>query len=305
MAGVINTGSFPRALLEGVNAWFGRAYDQNPEEWRELVDVFNSSKNYEEDVQEVGLGLAQVKPQGASIAYDSMQQGYIYRYSMVTWALGFQVTREEMMDNLYAQVGAKRAGALARAMKEAKEINVANLYNRAFDPAYTFGDGKELIATDHPLASGGTLSNELATPADLSETSLEDLIVQMHSAVDDRGIKIKLRPTKLVIAPANVFNADRILKSTLQNDTGNNAVNALRSLGAVPQGYTLNHYLTDADAWFLRTDVPDGLKLFQREAVRFGQDNDFDTENAKFKAVERYQVGATDSARAIYGSAGA
>ena len=302
--GVMNTGSFPKALWEGVNAWFGQNYDQHAQEWSKLFDTYSSNKDYEEDVQAVGFGLAQSKAEGAALAYDSGQQGYVARYTHTAYALGFVVTREEMDDNLYEALSMKRAGLLARSMAETKENVAANVYNRAFNSSYTGGDGLELLSTAHVNSvGGGTFSNELSAAADLSEQSLEDLAIQIGQAEDDRGLKIALRARSLVI-PVNLeFEAARILKSTLQNDSANNAINALKSMNTIPE-VVVNHYLTDVDAWFVRTNCPEGLKHFNRVSRRLENDNDFDTKNMKASAYERYSFKWSDP-RAIYGSQGA
>ena len=304
MVGVINTGSFPKALWEGVNAWFGQKYDQHGTEYSALFEAYDSRKNYEEDVQAVSFGLAQEKAEGSGLAYDSMQQGYVSRYTHVAYALGFIVTREEQDDNLYEELSMKRAGLLAYSMAETKENVGANIYNRAFNSSYTGGDGKELLATDHANSvGGGTFSNELNPAADLSEQSIEDLCIQIGQATNDRGLKIALKPKRLII-PVNLqFEATRILKSTLQNDTGNNAVNALRSMNMIPE-MAVNHYLTDTDAWFIRTDCPEGLKHFTRVARKLENDNDFDTKNLKASAYERYSFKWSDP-RGLFGSQGA
>lgn len=304
MVGVINTGSFPKALWEGVNAWFGQKYDQHPTEWQPLFESYDSRKKYEEDVQAVSFGLAQVKAEGSGLAYDSMQQGFTSRYTHIAYALGFIVTREEQDDNLYEELSMKRSGLLAYSMAETKENIGANVYNRAFNSSYVGGDGVELLSTVHPNSvGGGTYSNELNPAADLSEQSIEDLCIQIGQAENDRGLKIALKPKRLII-PVNLqFEATRILKSTLQNDTGNNAVNALRSMNMIPE-MAVNHYLTDTDAWFIRTDCPEGLKHFTRVGRKLENDNDFDTKNLKASAYERYSFGWSD-ARGLFGSAGA
>lgn len=302
-AGTITTGSHPKALWPGIKAWWGRSYGEHKEEFPDLFELDTSEKSYEEDVQVTGFGLAPVKAEGAGVSYDSESQGYVSRYTHVAYALGYIVTHEEMADNLYEVVSKRRAQALAFSMRQTKENVAANVYNRAFNSAFTGGDGKELLATDHPTLSGNQ-SNELTTAADLSEASLEDLIVQVMGATNDRGLKISLMPRCLIVPRQEWFNANRILKSTLQNDTANNAVNVLKATNALPDGIKVNHYLTDADAWFVRTNVPRGMIRYQREAIDFARDNDFDTSNAKAKAYERYSFGWTDF-RGLYGSPGA
>ena len=304
MVGVINTGSFPKALWEGVNAWFGQKYDQHSTEYTALFDTYDSRKNYEEDVQAVSFGLAPEKSEGVGLIYDSMQQGYVSRYTHVAYALGFIVTREEQDDNLYEELSMKRAGLLAYSMAETKENVGANIYNRAFNSSFVGGDGVELLSTAHPNSvGGGTYSNELNPAADLSEQSLEDLCIQIGQAQNDRGLKIALKPKRLII-PVNLqFEATRILKSTLQSNTGNNDINALRSMNMIPE-MAVNHYLTDTDAWFIKTDCPEGLKHFNRVSRKLENDNDFDTKNLKASAYERYSFKWSDP-KGLYGSSGA
>src|SRR5574341_207287 len=304
MSGVITTGNHPKALWPGVKEWWGRAYTAHPEEWKQLVDVETSSMNYEEDVQITGFGLVPVKAQGSSTSYDSETQGFTTRYTHVTYSLGYVVTQEELADNLYEEVSKTRASALAFSFQQTKENVVSNMYNRAFNSSYTFGDGKELLATDHPHTSGGTWSNELAVAADLSEASLEDIIIQMGGAVDDRGLLIALMPKKLIVPRQLGFEAARILKSVQQPGTANNDINVLNAMNSIPEGFVVNHFLTSSGAWFVRANVPmgQGLKFYQRVGISFTQDNDFDTDNAKAKGRERYSVGCTDP-RALWGSA--
>jgi hypothetical protein len=303
MTGVINTGSIAKLLWPGLNAVWGKEYAEHPQEWRDLVDSETSDKMYEQDVLMPGFGLAPIKTEGASISYDSTSQGYTTQYTHIAYGLGFVVTREAIDDNQYERKALGSTADLAFSFRQTKENVVANVYNRAFNSSYVGGDGKELIATDHPIQAG-TFSNELATPADLSEASLEDLAVQIMNAVNDRGMKISIMPRALIVPPALVFEATRILKSQLQNDTANNAVNAIRSMGLFPEGVKVNHYLTDTDAYFIRTNAKNGLKLFQRTSPEFTQDNDFDTSNLKYKGYERYSTGWTDP-RGLFGSSGA
>lgn len=303
MAGVITTGNHPKALWPGIKAFWGRQYNEFQTEYDQIFDTDTSDKAYEEDVEVTGFGLAPVKDQGASLSYDSESQGTVTRYTHVAYALGYMVTREELDDNKYEIVSKRRVKALAFSMRQTKEIVAANILNRAFNSSYTFGDGKELLATDHPTLDG-TQSNELAVAADLSEASLEDLIIQIHGAKNSRGLRIQLMPQKLIVPRQLWFEANRILKSVNQSGTANNDVNVLRATNALPGGVVLNHYLTDADAWFVKTNCPEGMKHYQRVAVEFDQDNDFDTKNAKAAAYERYSFGVTDF-RSIFGSPGA
>lgn len=299
----ITTGQIAKLLWPGLNARWGTAYNEHPTEYTDLVDVFDSDKNYEEDQEMTGFGLAPVKTQGASIVYDTAGQGYTTRYTHIAYALGFIITHEAMMDNLYEKIGMQRTGSLAFSMRQTKENVVANLYNRATNGSYVGGDGVSLLSNAHPTL-GGTQSNLIGTASDLSEAALEDLAIQTMQATNARGMKIALMPRALIVPPSLSFEATRILKSTGQNDTANNAINALRSMGMFPEGVKVNHYLTDPDAFYIRTNVPEGLKLFQREAATFAQDGDFDTSNLKYKAYERYSTGWSDW-RGLYGSAGA
>ena len=300
---IINSGSFAKALWPGVNAWYGKEYNEYPVEWDKLVDKEKSSRAFEEDVGISSFGLAQVKAEGAPITYDSERQGFTTRYNHVVYALGFIITREIMEDDLYDIVGQRKAQGLAFSMRQTKEIVVANLYNRAFNTSYTFGDGKAMIVSDHPNVAGGTSSNVLATAADISEAALEQASIDIQAFTNDRGLLIAVRPKTLVITPSQEFEVKRILGSDGRVATANNDLNALKTMGIIPN-VVVNHYLTDSDAWFIRTTVKNGPKLFERRGDEFGMDNDFDTENAKFKATARYSVGITDW-RAIYGTPGA
>jgi hypothetical protein len=300
---VITTGNHPKALWPGVRKFVMGEYSEHPMECTQIFDMKSSTMAYEEDVETTGFGLAAVKGEGAATTYDSHTQGFTKRYTHVAYSLGYIVTREELDDNQYKSKSFKRGKQLAFSFRTTKEIVAANVLNRAFNSAYTGGDGKELLATDHPTL-GGTFSNELAVAADLSEASLEDLLVQIMNATNSRGLQIAVRGQKLIVPPALSFDVERIMKSSLQNDTDKNAINAIKSMGLLPGGYTVNHYLTDADAWFIKTDVPDGMLGFGRTAFEFTQDNDFDTNNAKAKGYERYSFGWTDP-RGLYGSAGA
>ena len=300
---VITTGAHPKALWPGVQAWFGAKYDEHPVECTALFDTSpRSKKNFEEDVQMTGFGLMPAKPEGNATTYDDHSQDWVKRYVPTAYSMGYIVTKEELDDNLYLERSFQRAGMLAFSARQTKENVGANVYNRAFDSGYLGGDAKELLATDHPQSSGGTFSNELAVAANLSEASLEDIAIQIANATNPRGLKISLRPTSLVVPPALMFEAQRILKSTLQSDTANNDTNALRTMGVIPK-VTINHYLTSTTAWFVRTNCPNGLKFIPRIGLEFTQDNDFDTENAKAKCYERYDFGWTDP-RGLYGSAG-
>lgn len=300
---VINTGNVPKLLWPGLNAVWGRDYEEHPKEFPDLFDIETSDMNYEEEVEMTGFGLASVKQQGAATPYDTDSQQTVTRYTHVAYGLGFVVTREEIDDNLYEKKGVTRTQSLAFSFRQTKENVAANVYNRAFNTSYTGGDGKALLVTDHPSLSGNQ-SNTLSTAADLSEASLEDLCVQIMNATNSRGLKIGLMPRSLHIPTAYAFEAQRILKSAQQSGTANNDINALKAMGVFPDGIKVNHYFTDTDAFFIRTNVPQGMKLFQRVAAEFAQDGDFDTGNLKYKGYERYSVGWTDW-RSLFGSPGA
>lgn len=302
MAGVISTANHPKALWPGVKAWFGRSYNDHMREYPDMFDIEQSTQHFEDDVELSGFPLAPVKDEGAGTTYASLTQGYTARYTHVAYALGYIVTEEEIDDNLYESVSNKRAPALARSLVQTRETTGANIYNRGFNSAYTGGDGKELLATDHP-SRAGTWQNELTTPADLSEAALEDICILLMNAVDNDGLRINLMPKKLIVPPALYFEACRILKSILRVDTANNDPNALREMNVIP-GSKMCHYLTSTTAWFLRTDAPRGLIHYERKIKDFERDNDFNTGNALAKKYERYSYGWTDP-RGLYGSAGA
>ncbi len=303
MAGTITSGAHPKALWPGIHAWFGTTYDKHATEYTDLFDIKQSNQSYEEDVLITGFGLAPVKPEGDGIRYDTETQGFTKRYTNVAYALGYIVTYEEMKDGLYEKVSMRRSERLAFSMRQTKENVHANVYNRAFNSGFLGGDSKELLSTTHP-SKAGDWSNKLAVDADMSEASIEDLVIQIGQAKNDRGLRVSIKPRCLVI-PINLqFEAHRIVRSVLQNDTANNAVNAIRSMGIFPEGIKMNHYLTDADAWFIRTNAPYGMCSFDRDNQAFQQDNDFDTSNVKAKKYERYIPGWTDP-RGLYGTAGA
>jgi hypothetical protein len=303
MAGIITTASHPKALWPGVKAWWGQVYAEHPEEYVDLFDKDTSSQNYEEDVQLTGFGLAPRKPEGSSVAYDSEIQGFVTRYTHIAYALGYAVTKEELDDNLYEKVSKRRAASLAMGFRQTKENVGANIYNRAFNATYLGGDGVSLCNTAHPNTTGGTWSNRPAVDVDLSEASLEDAVVAIMGLTNDRGLLINVMPTSLHIARQNHFNAHRILKSVYQSGTANNDVNVLKATNAFPGGIKLNHYFTSAGAWFIRTNIQDGMKYYERMAISFDQDNDFDTMNVKAKGYERYSFGWSDP-KAVYGSNG-
>ena len=298
----INSSSFAKALWPGVNAWYGKAYDEYPTEWDKLFDKSTSSRAWEEDVGVSGFGLARVKNEGAPIEMDSEKQGYTTRYTHVVYALGFVITREAFDDDLYDVVGARKAQGLAFSMRQTKEVVAANVYNRAFTSGYTYGDGSILAVSSHPNIAGGTWSNVIGTAADLSEASLEQALIDISKFTNDRGLKIAVKAKQLIVPADLDFEANKIMQTQYEVGTNSNTVNVVR--GRFPGGIVVNHYLTDPDAWFIRTNVPQGMKYFERRADAFDMDNDWDTENAKFKATSRYSFGATDP-RSIYASAGA
>ena len=300
---VINSSSFAKALWPGINAWYGKAYNEYPVEWTKLFDQNKSTRQFEEDVGVSSFGLAVVKPEGSPISYDSERQAFITRYNHIVYALGFVITREIMEDDQYDVVGQRKAQGLAFSMRQTKEIVAANVYNRAFNSSYVGGDGVQLLATTHPNFAGGTWSNKLTTDADLSEAALEQALIDIAGFTNDRGLLISVRPKSLIFARQNIFEAKRLTAPDGRPGVDTNDVNALKALGMVPET-VVNHYLTDPDAWFIRTDVPHGMKYFERRGDAFEMDNDFDTENAKYKATARYSFGWTDP-RGLYGSQGA
>lgn len=302
--GVISSGSFARALWPGINTWYGLSYNDYPVEYTSIFDTKKSRKAFEDMQGLSGFGLAQVKSEGNPISYDSASQAFLTRYQHTVYALGFIITREIVEDDQYDVVGQFKASSLARSMRQTKEINGANIYNRAFDSNYTYGDGKQILVNNHPRFSGaGTYSNVLAVASDLSEAALEQAMIDIGGFTDDRGLLIAAKVRKLVIPRQLAFEATRITKADLRVGTANNDPNALKSMGLVPD-VIVNHYFTDPDAWFLLTDIPNGMTYFERRADEFNMDSDFDTENAKYKATGRYSFGCTDP-RAVFGSPGA
>ena len=299
----ITTGSFAKDLWPGVKTWYGLKYKEYPLQYTSCFDITKSSLAFEEEVGATGFGLAQVKPEGSSITYDDMSQGFVTRYTHITYSLGFIVTREMKEDGIAVTKSIARAGSLAFSNRQTKETICANIFNRAFNSSYVGGDGKEMCATDHPNKSGGTWRNELSTAADLSEAALEQAYIDIEDFKNDRGLLISVHPTHLLIPSELRFEADRILESPLRVAVANNDINALKNTGAIG-GYMVNNYLTDADAWFLKTDCPDGLRYFERRGDELDLDSDFDTENAKFKSTMRFSVGHTDP-RGVFGSPGA
>lgn len=297
---MITTGSNPKAMWPGINAWFGAAYKEHEPQWPELFDQHTSEMAWEEDVLVTGFGLAQVKPQGQGITYEDELQGFTARYTHVVYALGFIVSWEEQLNNLYEVVGKRRSQRLAFTMRQTKEWVCANIYNRAFDTNYVGGDGVCMCYASHPTSSG-LQSNVPTTAVDISESGIEDLMVMIGTAKNDKGHPIGLRAEKLIVPWQLWYEANRILQSVLQNDSALNAINALKATGALPGGIKVNNYLTDPDNYFIRTNCPDGAKHFQRYPMTFGEDNDFDTKNQKYAALDYYSVGWSDW-RTVYAS---
>jgi len=300
----INRAQLVKELEPGLNALFGLEYSNYENEHAEIFETETSDRAFEEEVMLSGFGEAAVKGEGASITYDDAQEVYTSRYSHETIALAFALTEEAIEDNLYDKLASRYTKALARSMAVTKQIKAASVLNNAFSSSFPGGDGKELCATDHPTLSGANLRNELSVAADLSETSLEQALIDIAAFTDERGLKIAVRGMKLIIPKELQFTADRIMKSTLRVGTADNDINAIRNMGMVPQGYTVNHYLTDPDAFFIKTDAPNGLKMFQRVAIKTGMEGDFETGNVRYKARERYSFGFSDP-RGIFGSPGA
>lgn len=300
----INRAQILKELRPGLHAVFGEEYDRFPEEWKMLFDSENSTMAWEEEVLFTDFGEASVKAEGGPVRYDTAGEAWVARYHHETIALAFALTEEAMEDNLYVPLSRRLTKALARSMKETKEVKGAAIYNRAFNASYVGGDNVALCSTSHPLKAGGTASNRPSVDADLSETALENAIIDIHGFVNDRNQKVKVMDRSLIIPRQLVFVAQRILKSQNRVGTADNDINALRSMGQIPEGAMVNHYLTDPDAWFIRTNAPDGLKHFNRVPVQNRMEGDFETGNVRYKTRARYSFGWSDW-RAIYGSAGA
>ncbi len=301
---IVTSSSFAKALWPGVNTWYGDSYKEYPVEYTDLFETSPSDKQWEEDVGQSGMGQLRVKPEGSSIEYDSFRQGFTTRYTHVVYALGFIVTREAYEDDQYSIVGKAKAQKLAFSVRQTKETLAANVYNRAFNSSYTYGDGKEMISNALPNIAGGTWSNRPTNYVDVSEAALEQAAIDIAGYLDDRGNKIALMPQTLLIPKELMFEVTRILKSDMQVNSAEHNLNALKTMGVIPE-IKINHYFTDTDAWFIRTNLPTaGLRHFERRADSFEMDNDWDTENAKFKASFRTSFGISDK-RAIYGSQGA
>ena len=293
-----------KELEPGLNALFGLEYANYENQHLEIFDVENSDRAFEEEVMLSGFANAAVKSEGSAVTFDSAQEAFTSRYTHETVALAFALTEEAIEDNLYDTIATRYTKALARSMANTKQIKAANVLNNGFSSSFPGGDGKELFATDHPTVSAGDLSNELATSADLSETSLEQAMIDIAAFKDERGLKIAARGLKLIIPSELQFTAERIMKSPARVGTADNDLNAIASKGMIPQGYVVNNFLTDTDAFFIKTDVPNGLKMFERAAIKTAMEGDFDTGNVRYKARERYSFGFSDW-RGVFGSPGA
>jgi len=299
----ISRAQLVKELEPGLNALFGLEYKNYENQHTQIYSIESSDRAFEEEVMESGFGEAPVKSEGSGVSYDQAQEVYTARYTHETIALAFSLTEEAVEDNLYDRLSARYTKALARSMAQTKQIKAAAVLNGAFTTSIG-GDGIVLCATNHPTLSGPNLSNTLATPADLSETSLEQSLIDIAAFTDERGLKIAVQGLKLIIPKELMFTADRIMKSTLRVGTADNDVNAIRNMGMVPQGYVVNNFLIDPDAFFLKTDAPNGMKMFERVSMKTGFEGDFDTGNVRYKARERYSFGFSDP-RGLFGSPGA
>ena len=293
-----------KELLPGLNALFGLEYAKYGEEHKEIYETETSERSFEEETKLSGFSAAPVKNEGSAIQYDNAQEAWTARYTHETIAMGFSITEEAVEDNLYDSLSSRYTKALARGMAYTKQVKGAYVLNNAFTGGPTYGDGQVLCSTAHPLVSGGTNSNRPATGADLNETSLENAVIQIAAWTDERGLLIAAKPKKLVVPPSLMFVATRLLETELRVGTNDNDINAIKNNGSIPEGYTVNHFLTDTNAWFLLTDVPNGLKHFVRTPMATGMDGDFDTGNVRYKARERYSFGVSDPL-GIFGSPGA
>jgi hypothetical protein len=293
-----------KELLPGLNALFGLEYARYGEEHKEIYETETSERSFEEETKLSGFSAAPVKNEGSAIQYDNAQEAWTARYNHETIAMGFSITEEAVEDNLYDSLSSRYTKALARAMAYTKQVKAAYVLNQGFNSAVKYGDGVELFSTQHPLISGGVNSNRPSTAADLNETSLENAVIQIAAWTDERGLLIAAKPKKLVIPPALQFVATRLLETELRVGTTDNDINALKNNGSIPEGYAINHWLTDTNAWFLTTDVPNGLKHFVRTPLQNSMDGDFDTGNVRYKARERYSFGVSDPL-GVYGSPGA
>jgi len=293
-----------KELLPGLNALFGMEYKRYGEEHKEIYETESSERSFEEETKLAGFSAAPVKNEGSAIQYDNAQEAWTARYNHETIAMGFSITEEAMEDNLYDSLSARYTKSLARAMSYTKQVKAAAVLNNGFNASVVYGDGQALFSTAHPIVSGGTNSNRPATAADLNETSLEAAVIQIAAWTDEKGLLIAAKPRKLIVPPALQFVATRLLETSLRVGTTDNDINALKNNGSIPEGYTINHFLTDTNAWFLKTDVPNGLKHFVRVPLGTSMDQDFDTGNNRYKARERYSFGVSDSL-GVYGSPGA
>ena len=293
-----------KELLPGLNALFGLEYARYGEEHKEIYETETSERSFEEETKLSGFSAAPVKNEGSAIAYDNAQEAWTARYNHETIALGFSLTEEAIEDNLYDSLSARYTKALARAMSYTKQVKAANVLNNGFSSSYPGGDNVSLFNANHPLVSGGTNSNIPSTPADLNETSLENAVIQIAAWTDERSLLIAAKPRKLIVPPALQFVATRLLETELRVGTNDNDINALKNNGSIPEGYAINHFLTDTNAWFLTTDVPNGMKHFVRSPLANSMDGDFDTGNVRYKARERYSFGWSDPL-GMYGSQGA
>jgi hypothetical protein len=293
-----------KELLPGLNALFGLEYAKYGEEHKEIFETETSERSFEEETKLSGFTAAPVKNEGASLAYDNAQEAWTARYNHETIAQGFSLTEEAIEDNLYDSLSGRYTKALARSMAYTKQVKAANVLNNGFNSAFAGGDGVALFATNHPLVSGGVNSNRPATNADLNETSLENAVIQIAAWTDERGLLIAAKPVKLVVPPALMFVATRLLETELRVGTADNDINAIKNNGSIPGGYTVNHYLTDTNGWYLTTDVPNGMKHFVRTPLQNSMDGDFDTGNVRYKSRERYSFGFSDPL-GMFGSPGA
>ena len=293
-----------KELLPGLNALFGMEYKRYGEEHKEIYEIETSERSFEEETKLSGFGQAPVKNEGSAIVYDNAQEAWTARYTHETIALGFSITEEAIEDNLYDSLSARYTKALARGMAYTKQVKAASILNNGFAGGPTYGDGKTLFATDHPLVNGATNSNRPSTGADLNETSLEAAVIQIAAWTDERGLLIAAKPRKLIVPPALMFVATRLLETELRVGTTDNDINALKNNGSIPEGYAVNHFLTDTNGWFLLTDVPNGMKHFVRTPMQTGMDGDFETGNTRYKARERYSFGVSDPL-GVFGSPGA
>ena len=300
----ISRSQLVKELEPGLNAIFGLEYERYENQHSDIFETESSDRAFEEEVMLVGFGNAPTKSEGAGVEFDNANEAYTARYTHETVALAFALTEEAVEDNLYDRLGARYTKALARSMAHTKQVKAAAVLNNAFDSNFAGGDGKELCATDHPLSGGGTFRNEPSVAADLNETSLENALIDVSTFVDERNMIIALRGMKLIVPPQLQFVADRLMDSTLRVGTADNDVNAIKNMGMIPEGYAINHFLTDPDAFFLKTDAPNGFKHFERSALRTNMEADFDTGNMRFKARERYSFGFSDP-RCVFGSPGA